>query len=343
MKIAVIADDLTGLTDVASFLVKNGFNIKFSLDNSLFLDSDVFFFNTNTRNKSINNCKKWIEFKSLCNRFDPKYIYLKIDSTLRGNIEKEIDCMFNVFNPGKLIFVPAHPLLNRIFDGKNYYVDGKLLIDTFYIKDPLSPANPDIFNILKKKFKERIYIPKIRSIEDLKRLYPLITKYKFIVSSSSIAMLFKNNVIHNTKYEILSLDKTLIINGSLNDVTRLQIDYVKSSIAVCNKINELNKYLLEYDKVLIDITITNNKENFNSTIVRVANVIKDIKLNLIISGGETAIRILNFINISKLQIVNALFPGISVCRDNMERIIILKPGGFGEKEFYKQCFQILNL
>lgn len=70
-----------------------------------------------------------------------RLLYLKTDSTLRGNIAIEFKSVLSVVPERPILYIPAYPKLGRtVLDGR-LYVNGIPVHETAFALDPLSPVN----------------------------------------------------------------------------------------------------------------------------------------------------------------------------------------------------------
>ncbi|MGE8078820.1 four-carbon acid sugar kinase family protein [Peribacillus loiseleuriae] len=146
MRLAVIADDLTGANDTGVQFAKQGLNttVLFS-DTQLqptHLSEDVIVLNSDSR--ALNSEKAYdvvFNISTQLNKLDVSKVFKKVDSTMRGNIGPEIDAVMDVFKYKTSFVVPAFPKSNRITINGKHYVNGVLLEETEIANDPACPVN----------------------------------------------------------------------------------------------------------------------------------------------------------------------------------------------------------
>lgn len=155
MKIAIIADDFTGANDVGVQLNKYGLNVVTALEE--IESSDVIIYNTESRNIDEDEAKKKVEekFKMMKER-KFNYFYKKIDSTLRGNLSKEIEAIVeNIGADEKVVVAAAFPIMGRVIKNGEHFLNGKRVVETEIAKDPVTPVTE---GDLKKIFHNSINI-----------------------------------------------------------------------------------------------------------------------------------------------------------------------------------------
>lgn len=145
MKLAVIADDLTGANDTGVQFAKNGLNttVLFS-DTQLqptHLSEDVIVLNSDSR--ALNSEIAYdvvFNISTQLEKLGASRIFKKIDSTMRGNIGAEIDAVMDVFKYRTAFLVPAFPKSNRVTIEGKHYVNGVLLEESEIANDPACPV-----------------------------------------------------------------------------------------------------------------------------------------------------------------------------------------------------------
>lgn len=171
MKLAVIADDLTGANDTGVQFAKQGLNttVLFS-DTKLqptHFSEDVIVLNSDSR--ALNSGKAYqvvLNLSTQLNKLAVSKVFKKIDSTMRGNIGPEIDAVMDVFKYKTAFVVPAFPKSNRVTINGNHYVNGVLLDETEIAHDPVNPVKesylPKLLQEQSKREVEFISISDVR-------------------------------------------------------------------------------------------------------------------------------------------------------------------------------------
>jgi len=68
-----------------------------------------------------------------------RYLYKKVDSTLRGNLKEEIKALLDIYKPELIVFDPAYPAQGRTVENRRLCVYGKPLLTTEIAADPAIP------------------------------------------------------------------------------------------------------------------------------------------------------------------------------------------------------------
>ncbi len=160
IKLAAIADDLTGANDTALQFAKRNIKscvkIKFTADD-FNEDKDVIVIDSDSRDLDAQSAyDKVYEICTTIKKYDVRCIYKKIDSTLRGNIGAEIKAVDDVFKPNLVIIAPAYPINERITIGGYQLMHGIPLELTEIANAPKTPVKDSyIPNILRQQVKHK--------------------------------------------------------------------------------------------------------------------------------------------------------------------------------------------
>lgn len=163
IKLAVIADDLTGANDTALQFAKR--NIKSSVEINFMKmedveDKEVIVVDTDSRD--LDKELSYKKVKDICEKifkYDIKCIYKKIDSTLRGNLGAEIKAVDDVFNPDIVIIAPAYPANQRVTIGGYHLLEGKPIELTEIANAPKTPVKKSYLpSILKEQVNKDIAV-----------------------------------------------------------------------------------------------------------------------------------------------------------------------------------------
>lgn len=155
----IVADDMTGANVSSSLLAKKGIRVGslISYEDILsFHDYEALGVHTDSRGVSPQEAYERVynavkELKSVPVDFFNK----RIDSTLRGNIGKEIDAMLDALDQDEMAFVvAAFPTSHKIVIGGYMLVDGTPLEKTDVANDPTSPVNTSLVkNVIQSQTK----------------------------------------------------------------------------------------------------------------------------------------------------------------------------------------------
>jgi uncharacterized protein YgbK (DUF1537 family) len=175
-KFGVIADDLTGAMDAGVQLLGKDIKVRVVINHKnihkIDQGADVIIVTTESRNLdsrlAYNKVRQSIDF---LNQEGIELIYKKIDSTLRGNIGKELDAVIDSSNKELIIMAPALPFNGRTTIRGEHYVSGVKLEKTELARDPFSPITqsyiPDIISL---QSEQKVSIVNIETIRKGKKV-----------------------------------------------------------------------------------------------------------------------------------------------------------------------------
>jgi uncharacterized protein YgbK (DUF1537 family) len=135
---AVIADDLTGSLDTGLQFHKKGLAtfVPLSWENPS-VNGPALSLNTNSRN--IPGNEAYTRVYRACRKIKAKGLYKKIDSTMRGNVGREILAILDAREIPKAVVIPTVPVMGRTVEKGILRVQGVPLLRTPYAKDPFHP------------------------------------------------------------------------------------------------------------------------------------------------------------------------------------------------------------
>ncbi|TSB48394.1 four-carbon acid sugar kinase family protein [Alkalicoccobacillus porphyridii] len=143
MKIAVIADDLTGANDCGVQLVKFDLEVSVMIDanGQPEQDQEVCIYNSDSRAlKPEVAYQKVKDISEQIIQSEPSIIYKKMDSTMRGNVGSELNALVDVFPCDFVFIAPSYPDQGRQIIQGIHYVHGVKLAETEFAKDPKTPV-----------------------------------------------------------------------------------------------------------------------------------------------------------------------------------------------------------
>jgi len=415
-KILVVADDLTGASDTGVQFSKRNLKtvVIIGTDNfrKALKEYDVVVVDTESRFDVMQTAyNKTFETGKLAKSENIKYVYKKLDSTMRGNIGAELAGLMNSLDISHTFVVAALPLYGRTTLNGNVYVKGILLEETEFANDPKNPVRESyIPGIIGNQTDKRTgvicfddllagklqFINKLEILinegvqiiiidaeenEDLDLIASVLSQRKervmFAGCSGFAEKLSKYIELHKEK------KSSVVIAGSINKVTLRQIEFAASQLNIkvvdiyADKILAKKK---DPEKQRILELIRESVSGGNDIIIRSASSAeivascfeKGIKLGLdnfkisdtiadflgelakeivdhynikgiVFTGGDTAIKAANKLNISGIEIRDEILHGIPygyfIDEKYKDIMVVTKAGGFGSED---ALFQILN-
>lgn len=160
MKLAIIADDLTGANDSGVQLAKYGLatSVFLKVDSESLSRNEAVVFDTDSRANDAEVAQSKVESVTeflLAHQFEN--IYKKIDSTMRGNIGAEIIGFHNQLKTDFIFIAAAYPKNERTIINGHHYLKGKLLSETEIADDPVTPVKEShIPTLLEQQINEKV-------------------------------------------------------------------------------------------------------------------------------------------------------------------------------------------
>lgn len=258
VKLLIIADDFTGALDTGIQFKKRGISTQVFTktrieDNEIKADTEVLVIDSESR--PLSKEEAYLEVLSIARWALSKgigIIFKKTDSALRGNIGAELKAVADAAEDGKVFFLPGYPEIRRITKKGMHYIDGELLENSVFGKDPFEPVKksyiPDIIKDQSsvpvislrsneaipetKDEKAGIIVCDTVSTEDIdKRLDELLEKkyLKLIAGCAGLADRLVEKLDFDRKEELKfkGTQGMYVACGSLNKITEKQVEYAQ--------------------------------------------------------------------------------------------------------------------
>lgn len=232
-KLLIVADDFTGASDTGVQFSKN--NLKTIVItrtdhiNQSLEKCDVLVLNTESRfDDSETAYRKGHDAGKILLPDQVKYFYKKVDSTMRGNIGAEISGLMDALEIRHTFLVPALPKYGRTTVNGKVFVDGVLLDETEFARDPKNPVKES-------------FIPKIISRQTNKKTAVIISDY---IHAGRQTLIEKLQLHMNAGVQIIIFDAK---EEKDMDLIASVISEIKTKVlfAGCSGLAEyLSKYLL---------------------------------------------------------------------------------------------------
>ncbi|WP_121610847.1 four-carbon acid sugar kinase family protein [Mesobacillus foraminis] len=388
-KIGIIADDLTGSNDSGVQLAKKGFASTVVMDvqkKSASGEADVLVIDTDSRAVPGEQAYEAVS-KAASLLFNQGYphVYKKVDSTLRGNIASELAALVEIYRPDAVAVAPAFPKLKRTTLNGHHYVNGKLITETEFGRDPKTPVTESyIPALLKETVQEEIvlldaavlrgsledviafiegkmaagqkwFVCDAETESDLERIASAFAGTgKLVVWAGSGGLVeylpeaLNIQPDHKREDDKIVIDKTLIVSGSLSQITKNQLDRLKdfrevqfieinpvdlvnntldyASLILQAKENESAKQLVVYVESsdenrtaasaagkTLGMDANEVSEAIASGLGRAATAIlkEETEINgLILTGGDTAKAVCSELGVCEMSLHSEVEPGL---------------------------------
>ncbi|SDI79657.1 four-carbon acid sugar kinase family protein [Alteribacillus bidgolensis] len=416
MDLCIIADDLTGANDSGVQLLDVGYNPTVLVDGDLkgLHKHEVVVVDTDSRaDASMASYHKVKQVMNTVQQYLPDVVYKKIDSTMRGNIGAELDAIYDTCSPDFIVINPAYPSAGRFVKNGELYVKDKPL-DRSHIKNYPGPpfdtasiktiinrqsahdlwhGSPDWTDkqwkdALKKNDGEnKRYITfDAKKDEDIERVVQVLTNssYRFSWAGSaglmpSVAKACLSQEKNETDKTKMEAGRFLFTIGSINQVTRLQLEQLKKADNMCHIAVHPTSLLFDYTETWNDVKRQFEKGANGKHVVlytlydedtweslqhalkkrnmeikdasreianALGNLVKQLRSTAafkwyFLSGGDIAKAVCRQNKWDQLKLIDELENGIPIgqAQEDDPVFVITKAGGFGGKDVFLHALE----
>jgi len=374
MRIAVIADDLTGALDTGVQFTQWGYTTQL-IDSPEKATAEVIIINTDTRNKPTSEAYK--KTYTVAEKLDVDLVYKKTDSTLRGNPGPELQAILDALSEEKAVFTPTYPPTGRRVKNGHLYVNEKPITETEYITEYRNKTSyiPDIL-----KTKTPIHVIEYPG-DPLKagiNVFDSETEndLNLIASHQTRVMAGSAGLADAICQRLRDPPPVLSIVGSIRAETRAQINLLRDRLGAAlipldtigalkgtpqEVIQEaeaalsqgrdtvimssISPDIIEYtwsEARRLNLSANEVERRITKALAEAAEALLYQSLSgLIITGGATALAVKTRLKIENIMILDEVQPGIPVLRlDNIPAIT--KAGGFGQPDALIQATKYLK-
>lgn len=232
--IAVIADDFTGAAEIGGIGLRHGLNVIIETKPILSRSADLIIIATDTRSLRADEASAQIvQITENLLQFNPKFIFKKIDSVLRGNIKEELLAQMKVSGKRRALVIAANPVFKRIIRDGIYYIGEIPLNETRFSSDPQYPIRSSVVReILGVNERSLFYnlkpddrLPKtglivgdVSGFDDLKKWAGHMDEHTLVAGASGFfdALLYRQQLSRSKKPKppVPFGDKALLVLGS---------------------------------------------------------------------------------------------------------------------------------
>ncbi len=118
------------------------YRFQFILDNAIDANADVVIISTDSRSmQKAAAIYCTADAVEAVLKFEPSFVYKKIDSVLRGYVIDEVKVQMELSEKNKVFICPANPSLQRTISNGEYFINGKKITETGFINDPEFPIS----------------------------------------------------------------------------------------------------------------------------------------------------------------------------------------------------------
>ncbi|MFB2927513.1 four-carbon acid sugar kinase family protein [Aeromonas hydrophila] len=367
--IAILADDLTSALDGAAPFAHRGLSARVMLQipSDLQQGTDVIAFDLNSRFLPPEEASRRFE----CAAAGVKHvdiIYKTVDSTLRGNLGHETRGTLIGCGRKQAIVVPAFPDAGRTTVKGRQYVHGVLLEQSEFSQDPTHPITTSLVATRMVGLDTTQYrVCDANNNADIDRVIrceglsaPVVWVGSPGIASALARAVSPSSVVCPSYRLCAAVSRVLVVVGSLHPVNQAQLDRVLLSdslvITLTDNVaadviaHQVCTAFLHHSIVCLVSARerTNISELANSPADTLGAIVARCTTSfdgLVVTGGDTARRVVDAMNVHSLDLLGEIAPGVPFGLLNVaDRKIPFstKAGGFGDTETLFQCVQILR-
>ncbi|WP_187262066.1 four-carbon acid sugar kinase family protein [Pontibacter beigongshangensis] len=135
--IAVVADDLTGAAELGGIGLRYNLKVEINAEVNPQSQADLLVISTDTRSKPREEAVRVMtKVTEELLKLQPRLIYKKVDSVLRGHVLAEMEAQLRVLELERALLVPANPSLGRVLVNGEYLINGTPIHETSFSHDP---------------------------------------------------------------------------------------------------------------------------------------------------------------------------------------------------------------
>ena len=386
MDFLIFADDLTGAYDIAvnGKAYNKSIKVIWNSEEICGTEEDLIIC-TGSREKNRIEAGKLLKKIALkTQKFcSPNYIYMKVDSLLRGNIVEEVKAVDLVYDFDYVVIDLAYPSLGRAVCDGVVYIKGKKIQDTDIIHDfNFYNSTEEFIRDLKKAFCGNVQLLKyFEEIEEKNRILFFDTEKE----EDFVNIIKKINKINGKILWVGSIGlymallkeyyeskKVLCVIGSVTDISKKQIMEAESNETSLVKIEDYSwtvdhyvqqiltimksgkNVILYSDRINRRLDIDNEYvmqriDKMCTCIYKIAKRVieKQKGINLIISGGETAMRLLSKKDITHIDIVGEIEKSVPILviheLGSKNYSVVIKSGRVGDEQALSRYIKFMSM
>ncbi len=265
--VLVIADDFTGANDVGVQFNQHALSARVLLNTysaEAGHDGNHLIVNSDSRSLNASDAAERVARLIQITRkdCDSRWVFKKIDSTLRGNIGAEIEAVLQSAKIKLAIISSAYPSAGRVIHDGQCYVHDRLITDTEFATDPKTPVlAPDIKTIVAAQSTLPVTVfsvEQIQSSDIRERLNALAHNGMHIVVADALT----DSDLQRIADVALSLDEKPLLVGSaglagafVRQLKRASVQQPRPLLSMIGTMSEMTQAQIEYAREQCDIEV----------------------------------------------------------------------------------------
>jgi len=325
-EVFALADDLTGALEVGALFAATGADVKVGIECAP--AAAVTVVDLESRHLEDASASEIVRrFANAAKQQGEPFVFLKVDSTMRGPIGASVAALSSVWPEREVFFTPAYPKLGRTVVKGHLLVNGVPVNGTAFARDPTHPARSShIAEILGD-----LRVFDAESDEDLARIAraalesatgPIIAGSGGLAREAAALLPITRRVPQN----LPRIEKAIVVSGSMHATSAEQLRHAG------------------YWPVIEGSAFSNGPEALDN-LTRAALEHVGTVDTMIVFGGDTARSLMNALGIREIEPLGEALPGVPVSRiihGGRPLTLITKAGGFGGPDLLPQLAAALH-
>lgn len=342
--IVVIADDLSGATELAAVAQAHGLKTEVHVSRLHTTNSQVVCVDANTRSLTAaraTDITRAIALEALATGCS--WIYKKCDSVLRGHVLAETRAIQAATGQNHALLIPANPSRGRCIVHGHYLIQGQPLDVTEFAHDPLFPRQSSLVTDLLSGDRSGLTIPDCDRFETLLHLAEVIRADQLPVGGSDFfaALLQTQGLGQPEPYagwpSYSGLTRLLVCGSASAWPKRLLQANLKGNptASLPFDIQPFAHRLASSQAGLVGLGSTSQADSLDRLAVAVADVLAAAPVDwLLLEGGETAAHVVRNLAWQRFQVSHCYAHGLAtlIPEGVQSKRLLIKPGSYAWPE-----------
>ncbi len=290
-------------------------------------------------------------------------VYKKIDSTLRGPVAAELGALLAALPEARVLFCPANPAAGRTVRAGVLRVRGVPVAETEFARDPVSPVRESAIRALLGPIaSERVVIPDAETEADLAAAVAAMDAAGgpwVAVGSGALARPVAGRITAGAARPVasdrdLAPGPVLMICGSAHAGNRAQAAALtcRRGVPACEVRVRDPEPAIEAatwaarQAGAVTLILEGARAEPAAALAAMAFAATRVATQtgarrIFVTGGETAFAVCGTLGVRALDFRAEIEPGLGLARAG-ERMLAVKPGGFGDDDTWVRAFDRLR-
>jgi uncharacterized protein YgbK (DUF1537 family) len=370
--LVVLADELSGALEVGSMLAAAGFATVVSLEATparLERGGEALVLDTESRHVAAAAARRLIHDLARAARArQPRCIFKKTDSTLRGNVSSELAGLVEACAPLPLLYAPAHPAMRRAVRRGRLTVDGVELAATAFAADGRDPvATSDVLAVVRAEIAGPVLStspeclrtplqPGAVYVCDGESAGDLAAAARFFVDSGATILAAGAAPFAAALAARLSrgapptrplplIRRALVVNGSRHEISRAQVRHAEETGLPYTRAGgspSAGWRILALPEIDREHPVAHSRRVGAAARRAVEEGASEA---VVVFGGDTALGVVEAFGATEIEPLGEVLPGVALSRleaRSRPLHLLTKPGGFGPVDVIVRLARLLG-